>query len=182
VGRSAFDKGPLRVIRLIVIVFLWSCPAHALDRCYTSEEATAERLLRLHSELMVVAVTCRQSSTGADLGRVYSGLTKRNSVAIQKAEKTLINRFSSLYGGDGTERFDRLRTRLANEYGQLVAHESAPVFCARRRDDLAPFYDGKKKMEKSLQPYDASLLDSPPCPATDKRSPAPEKTKKNADH
>ncbi|MDP9128285.1 MAG: hypothetical protein M3N08_08520, partial [Pseudomonadota bacterium] len=56
------------------------------------------------------------------------------------AEQTLIRHYHKLYGGDGTERLDKLRTRLANEYGQKVADMSAPTFCAQRRDRVVQMY------------------------------------------
>jgi hypothetical protein len=99
----------------------------------------AEQLLRLHSELMVVAVTCRQGSEGQDLSEVYVSFTHKNIRALHKAEQTMIDYYEATAKGDPVENLDRLRTRLGNEAGQTAATMSAPKFCARYRDNIAEF-------------------------------------------
>jgi hypothetical protein len=108
----------------------------AADRCYMPEQTAAEQLLRLHSELMVITVTCRQSSQGQDLVRAYTGFTNAHIGLLKNAEATLTSYYSQNYGGDGISRLDKLRTQLGNEFGQQVAAQSAPVFCAQRRDKV----------------------------------------------
>jgi hypothetical protein len=124
---------------LSVMTFVAS-PALAANQCYTPEELRAEQMLRLHSELMVITVTCRQSSVGEDLVPEYSTFTKKNLNTIHDAELTMEHFYKVNYGGDGVERLDKLRTKLGNEYGQKIANESAPVFCSESRDKVVNFY------------------------------------------
>lgn len=124
----------------LVFFFLVSMPALAANQCYTPEELHAEQLLRLHSELMVITVTCHQSSVGQDLVPKYTGFTKSNIKTLHNAESTMMHFYKLNYGGDGVERLDKLRTKLGNEYGQKIADESAPIFCSESRDKVVNFY------------------------------------------
>ena len=139
--------------------------AHAAGRCYSPEEIKAERLLRLHSELMVITVTCKQGSTGRDLVRAYTGFTQRHIGPIKQAEDTMAHYYAAAYGGTGLTQLDKLRTKLANEFGQLSANESAPAFCARRRDKVTAMYDSPPAAlaDESMRLYAASLSYEPAC-------------------
>src|ERR1700744_2189836 len=109
-----------------VVVIGVSVAAHAAGQCYSSNQMEAEQLLRLHSELMVVAIECRTSTQGDNLVNAYAGFTKDHINALHDAEHTLMTYYSSIYGGDGVEQVDKLRTNLGNEYGQQRADASAP--------------------------------------------------------
>lgn len=124
----------------LLLSVLFAAPAFAANQCYSPEELHAEHLLRLHSELMVITVTCRQSSIGEDLVPKYTGFTKSNISTLHNAEQTMIHYYKVNYGGDGVERLDKLRTKLGNEYGQKIADKSAPVFCSESRDKVVNFY------------------------------------------
>ena len=50
---------------------------------------------------------------------------------LHDAEQTLIQHYKAIYGGKGIDRLDKLRTRLANEYGQMIADVSAPNILRR---------------------------------------------------
>jgi hypothetical protein len=106
----------------------------AASRCYSPAELRAEQLLRLHSELMVIALACRQASTGQDLIGAYTGFTRDHIGMLKNAEHTMIRYYHMVSGGSGIAGLDRLRTRLGNEYGQEIADDSAPVFCRAKRD------------------------------------------------
>jgi hypothetical protein len=117
-------------------------PAVAAPACYSSAEVQAEQVLRLHSELMVITVACRQGSMGEDLVRAYTGFTRNNINLLRDAEATMTAHYKKAYGGKGVDRLDRLRTLLANEFGQEIADKSAPVFCAQKRDKVLSLYHG----------------------------------------
>ncbi len=121
---------------LILTLLVLPLPVWAQGQCYSADEMRAEELLRLHSELMVITVTCHQSSRGVNLIPYYTRFTQENIHALHNAERILERHYSTLYGGDGINQLDKLRTRLANEFGQLIADSSAPRFCAERRDKV----------------------------------------------
>lgn len=128
----------LQAIRVIIFALIFfAFPALAKERCYHEPELIAEQLLRLHSELMVITLTCHQASDGQDLVPAYTAFTKLNIDALHNAEQTLI----AYYGGKAKkDRLDKLRTRLGNEYGQKIADISAPHFCDLYRDKVVSFY------------------------------------------
>lgn len=110
--------------------------------CYSPDEIAAEQTLRLHSELMVITVTCHYSSTGQDLVGAYTGFTRKNITRLHDAEQTMIRHYEKTSGKGAVSRLDRLRTLLANEYGQQIANVSAPAFCANERDKVIAMYNG----------------------------------------
>jgi hypothetical protein len=117
-----------------------AAPAFAAPQCYSPADLQAEEVLRLHSELMVIAVTCRQGSRGQDLVSAYTGFTRDNIGMLRQAEQTMIHYYQGTVGGDGIASLDELRTKLGNEYGQMSADASAPVFCQRMRDMVLNYY------------------------------------------
>ncbi|HBM90897.1 MAG TPA: hypothetical protein DD400_03345, partial [Rhodospirillaceae bacterium] len=123
-------------IPFLFVFFLLSIPAQAAESCYTPKEASAERLLRIHSELMVITVTCKTSSIGYELPRSYAGFTRRNAPRLKEAEATMKTHYEAIKKGQGVKELDRLRTRLANEIGQKVAQVGAPRFCQQKRDKV----------------------------------------------
>jgi hypothetical protein len=120
-------------VAFLFLAFL-TFPAQARE-CYSFNEVSAEQLLRLHSELMVIAITCRASSRGIDLVPAYTSFTRRNRREIEGAESSLIKHFNRM-GEDGRRSLDTLRTRLANEIGEEIARDSAARFCLQRRDKV----------------------------------------------
>ncbi len=129
-----FSKGLLIAALALVVT-----PAWAGTACFTAEQRQAEQWVRLHSELMVVAVTCRQDSYGQSLSDKYVSFTHKNIRALHKAEQTLISYYKSTSKRNPVERLDALRTRLGNEGAHKAAKMSAPEFCRLYRDDVTKF-------------------------------------------
>ena len=125
------------VLGAALVVF--AVPAWAGSACYSPEQMQAEQVLRLHSELMVITVTCRQGSEGQDLPAAYGAFTQKNIHLLHDAEQTLIAYYRDTTKGDAVGHLDHLRTLLGNEFGQKVADMSAPAFCAAYRDKVLYF-------------------------------------------
>lgn len=125
----------VKTLLLALLTFLSSASAWAGSECYSPAEIEAEHTLRLHSQLMVITVTCHQGSHGENLTDAYTGFTKRNISALHKAEHTM-TRYYDENGGGGVDRLDRLRTRLANEFGQQIADMAAQPYCDEYRDKV----------------------------------------------
>lgn len=120
---------------LLVIVSVGCAQAESRGQCYSPEQMEAEQWLRLHSELMVITVTCRQGSAGENLVPSYTAFTKLNIKTLKHAEAVMMEYYRA-QGQDGQAQLDRLRTKLGNEYGQKIADLSAPVFCQLYRDKV----------------------------------------------
>lgn len=138
IWHSAFGIQGTGIVFAVMLLF---SPAMAAPPCYSTQEAEAEQLLRLHSELMLIALTCRQSNSGRDLIKAYTQFTSRNVAKLHEAEAVMSRYYEKTAKGQGISRLDKLRTRLANECGQEMARESAPSYCAVRRDRAESLYD-----------------------------------------
>ena len=66
-GIKKYTCAMKKLYPLLLIIMFFSAPAFAASACYSPAELQAEHLLRLHSELMVITVTCRTGSQGEDL-------------------------------------------------------------------------------------------------------------------
>lgn len=130
---------------LLALGLAGSAQAAPAKGCYSAEEARAENILRLHSELMVITVTCKQASTGRDLGAAYGKFTQNHIGPIKGAEGLLIQHYQKTRSGKGISHLDTLRTKLANEIGQKMADISAPLYCAQTRDVVVQLADSPLK-------------------------------------
>jgi hypothetical protein len=156
-------NGNLLALASLLLVLAAPATSFASARCYSLAEVEAEQLLRLHSELMVITVTCHVSSTGQDLVGAYTGFTKNNIGPLHEAEQTMIRYYKNAYGGKGVEKLDRLRTLLANEYGQEIANVSAPAFCREKRDKVIALRNADSgALHGAVTAISASTYD-PPC-------------------
>lgn len=121
-----------RLAALAATLALVSGPALAAKApCYTQAEFEAEQAIRLHTELMVVGLTCGEASQagGPSLFAQYKEFTLHHRDQIVQWEKALIGHFKRFKGGNATREFDSFRTRLANETSQRAIALSNPVFC-----------------------------------------------------
>ena len=127
-------KKPIRALAALTLALTAAAimPATSFARaCMDANEQTAERGIRLHSELMVVALTCRDER-GQSLGQAYTSFTQQNLASVKAWEASLIRFYGAAGAGNPTRQLDDLRTRLANEVSMAAARETPPTFCARR--------------------------------------------------
>ncbi|WP_155524640.1 hypothetical protein [Oleisolibacter albus] len=99
--------------------------------CYTPAEFEAEQAIRLHTELMVVGLTCQamdQKGTPS-LFAQYKQFTLNHQMQIQEWEKALIGQYKRAGVKNPTKEFDSFRTRLANEMSQRAIALTTPIFC-----------------------------------------------------
>lgn len=133
-------------------------PVQAKPPCYTPDEFEAEQGIRLHTELMVVGLTCQEMGPKdqPSLFAQYKMFTLKNQKQIQVWEKNLIAYYKRTVKGNPNRAFDTFRTRLANETSQRAIALTTPVFCADHVPVIA------KAMATDIQAIRASLgPDSP---------------------
>ncbi len=102
-------------------------------QCYTREEAEAEQGIRIHSELMVIALNCQHMTPRGwkNFYMTYQQITRKNAPLIAGYEETLINYFA-LAGRPNPERaFHDMRTDLANKVSVDAARMRPDIFCAQ---------------------------------------------------
>lgn len=153
---------------LLALMIFAPASAHAATKCYSPIEMQAEKVLRLHSELMVITVTCKKGSMGEDLVRAYTGFTQGNIGLLRESEAAMTSYYKKAYGGKGVDRLDTLRTQLANEYGQEIADMSAPAFCARKRDRVLALAHASSAVLSGEIVHISGRSYDPPCTAPTK--------------
>lgn len=102
-------------------------------QCYTPAEAEAEQGIRIHSELMVIALNCQHMTPRGwkNFYTQYQQITSRNAPLIAGYEETLINYFA-LAGKPNPERsFHNLRTDFANKVSTDAARMRPDIFCSQ---------------------------------------------------
>jgi hypothetical protein len=100
--------------------------------CYTVEEAEAEQGIRIHSELMVIALNCQHMTPSGwkNFYQQYQEITARNASLIGGYENILISYFA-LAGAPNPERaFHDMRTAFANKVSTDAARMRPDIFCA----------------------------------------------------
>ena len=110
---------------LCVLIFSSSVQA----QCYSSAQFEAEQGLRIHSELMVIALNCHKSTHhSGNLYIQYKDFTRRHQSLIGQYEQTLKTYFSS-NGMNAESQINNLRTKLANKISLDASRMKPNVFC-----------------------------------------------------
>jgi hypothetical protein len=107
----------------------WAKPA-----CYSAAEYDAEQAVRLHTELMVIGLTCNAIEADRKLFSKYQQFTTKNRASLMNWEKVLIGHFREIDKSNPTRKFDDFRTVVANEIAQRSALLTPPVFCQTHSD------------------------------------------------
>ncbi len=143
---------------------LISLPAQA--KCYTQAEAEAEQGLRIHSELMVIALNCQHliPKSQPNLYMTYRIFTQKYAGLFGSYENTLISHFRQ-EGGDAEAQLHDMRTRFANDMSAQVAHERPDRFCARyaQRVPKASTFSMEEIKEWASTPYPGHATSRPLC-------------------
>jgi hypothetical protein len=102
--------------------------------CYSPKEAAAEQAIRLHSEVMVVGLSCAVAMGDANLFAKYVDFTSRNAPDLRQHEQAMINFFAHHGEGNAKRRFDNWRTSIANAVSTRAALTSTQLYCNEKRD------------------------------------------------
>lgn len=103
----------------------------ATPACYNRAEHAAEQLMRMHTEMMVVGLTCRTVMPDKKPFDLYQDFSVKNRALLSSSEASLISFYKrSGSGGNATRQFDMFRTELANEISRRAATIGIPQYCA----------------------------------------------------
>ena len=118
----------MRVIIFLMTLFFATSTFAA--GCYTANEFEAEQGLRIHSELMVIALNCQHvSHRDGNLYIQYKDFTRRHQNLIAQYEGTLKNYFVRTGESDPERKINDLRTAFANKISQDAAKMRPNAFC-----------------------------------------------------
>ena len=120
------------IIAALAVFCLSTTAAEAAGgRCYAPKEVEAEQGIRIHSELMVIGLTCMKMPGGPENYSRYQQFTQKNSKLIAQYETDLISHYRKT-GVKGAEiKLHTLRTNMANEISQHAIAMSTSTFCRK---------------------------------------------------
>lgn len=103
--------------------------AQNAEACYTAREFEAEQGVRIHSELMVIGLTCLKMPQGRELYGKYQSFTQEHAKLIGGYETDLINYYGRQGAPEPEKKLHALRTSLANQISQRAVSMSMLNFC-----------------------------------------------------
>lgn len=118
--------------------------------CYSRSEHAAEQLMRMHTEMMVIGLTCRTVVPEKKPFDLYQDFSVKNRALLSNSEATLIGFYKKT--GGGVRQFDTYRTELANEISRRAATIGIAQYCQS-------FVD-RSKAAKDLDADDLRILTS----------------------
>ena len=99
-------------------------------QCYTSAEVEAEQGLRIHSELMAIALNCQATThKNGNLYIQYKDFTRQHEDLIAEYESTMKNYYRRSGNANSERAINNLRTNLANKISTDAAKMKPNVFC-----------------------------------------------------
>lgn len=135
------------------------------EQCYSPRQFEAEQGLRIHSELMVISLTCMKMAQGSNMYEKYQAFSKKNSALIKSYENDIIDYYRAQGSAAPEKQFHSLRTSLANEISQHAIKMSTGSFCQHfaSRIDSALAMDQEKLRRWAQQPWPNSPTSKPMC-------------------
>ncbi len=110
----------------IALSFMSVAPAQA---CYNALQFEAEQGLRIHSEMMVIGLTCIKMPGGRQVYNEYQEFDINNAALMDDYSEILLRH----YQDEGVERpqrrLDKLRTNMANNISRMAIDMSTVDFC-----------------------------------------------------
>ena len=133
-----YFKGFAVVLRfLLLAVFMVGVPALVEARgCYSLSEFESEQGLRIHSELMVIGLTCQKVPGGDKLFPKYQTFTRKNQYLLEEYENTMIRHYRAVGATSPAKSLHNLRTGMANEISQKAIRMNIGAFCGHYKNRI----------------------------------------------
>lgn len=133
--------------------------------CYSATEFEAEQGLRIHSELMVIGLTCAKMPQGDTMYRKYQSFTSKHQALISKYETDIIGYYTRQGAKNPERQLHTLRTNLANQISEHAVTMSVASFCQHfgGRIDQALAMDEQKFRRWAQHTWPQSPTTLPVC-------------------
>tara|TARA_B100000686_G_C16739805_1_gene945878 strand:+ start:761 stop:1255 length:495 start_codon:yes stop_codon:yes gene_type:complete len=123
-----FIKRVLFTFLCVLILSIGVAQAEGVQNCYLPDEFEAEQGLKIHSELMVIGLTCQKVRGMSNVYNKYRQFTTKNRYLITQYENTLLRHYRS-NGQDPDKSLHFLRTSMANDISQKAIRMNMGAFC-----------------------------------------------------
>lgn len=152
-------------VLLAALALLATTAQQASAQCYNQRQFEAEQGLRIHSELMVISLTCMKMPMGSGMYQKYQAFTSKNKKLLAGYEDDMIDYFRATGHAAPEKQFHTLRTNLANQISQHAIKMSTASFCQNfgSRLDSALNMDQSKLRQWAAQPWPNSPTTRPVC-------------------
>lgn len=149
----------------MVVLFSVTATEAIAAQCYGPREFEAEQGLRIHSELMVISLTCMKMPNGSGMYQKYQSFTTKNKSLLSGYEEDMISYFRAQGAASPEKKFHTLRTSLANQISQHAIKMSTGSFCQHfaTRIDSALAMNQDKLRRWAQQPWPNSPTSQPMC-------------------
>jgi len=137
----------------------------AVASCYSSAEYEAEQGLRIHSELMVIALNCQHMAyRQGNLYMRFREVTRQNQGLFKSYENTMMNYYKG-QGKNPEAGLNNLRTSLANKVAVKSASMRPDIFCYNHRNyiESALDMDSEQFRRWAKQPKPSEPTSQPLC-------------------
>lgn len=104
-------------------------PAASAKACYSRSEHAAEQMIRMHTELMITGLSCKDVVPEKAPFAKYQEFTVKHRPTISKAEGELMSHFRRTGKGNATNKFDMYRTEVANEVSRRASIIGTENYC-----------------------------------------------------
>lgn len=132
----------------------------AFAACYSEADAEADRGIRLHSELMVIGLTCRVYPAKLNPMMQYSNFSTQNASLLKAYEARMI-KFFAARGGNGEAAFNKWRTAAANDVTLKAARMTPVTFCLTHMKDLEKAMGMSADQVKAVVRQQSAALPNP---------------------
>lgn len=117
-------------LALLALVFPGTASvAAAAGGCYTPAAYEAEQGLRIHSQLMVIGLTCQRMPGASGIYAKYHRFTEANRDIIRDYENEIIAHFRRNGSSAPEKDFHALRTSIANDVSTQAMSMRVDRFC-----------------------------------------------------
>lgn len=108
-------------------------PGAGRATCYGPQEAEAEQGIRIHSELMVIALNCQHMTPRGwkNFYQQYKEITVRQGPTLAAYENVLIDYYGRAGRSNPERSLHDLRTIFANKVSSDAAQMRPDIFCSR---------------------------------------------------
>ncbi len=152
---------------LFLFIFMMVVASSGASACYTAAEVEAEQGVRIHSELMVIGLTCNAFIRGDDNYRAiqYEAFTNKHAGLLSEYEAILIAYYKRQGYYNPELQFHALRTKIANEISQHAVAMSVQSFCEdfSERIDKATLMDRKRVRQWANAMWKDGVLSEATC-------------------
>jgi hypothetical protein len=146
---------------IVILLGVMLSSSSAFAKCYSPKQAEAEQGIRIHSELMVIALNCQHlwPKDQKNLYVQYKEFTKENESIFAGYEKTLIKFYKSEGLSSPEKHLHEVRTAFANKISKDAAVMRPDGFCKA----YAPRVPKAAKMNKdALHKWASKVFPSHP--------------------